>query len=266
MMLKSLFVILLIVIPYFLFSQNRISIPSKSIERGKIDTINIEGTLSLQNSSLLRIKLLFDAHFIDVKKVNGNPNFAIMEDEPYFDLDLTKIDSAILNVQATNFQSITNGIIFQVLVEGLVYKDSVMHIFPIDVAVDDSSIECSKDTGTIIVRGPSVIPIEITSIGFSYPSPVKSLIYFNFSLGKKTKLNFSIFSINGKQILSSINNPEKFNIVDGIIPRPIYNSTLEAGSYLLRIEIPSEISSGVYFLRMNTAEFGPFYSKFMLLK
>lgn len=265
-MLKNLFVIFLIILPYFLFSQNRISIPSKSIERSRIDTINIEGTLSLQNSSTLRIKLLFDAHFIDVKKVIGNPNFVIIENEPYFSLDLTKIDSAVINVQATNFQSIVNGIIFQVLVEGLVYKDSVTYIFPIEVAIDDSLIECRKDTGTIIVRGPSVFPIEITSIGFAYPLPVQSHIYFNFSLGKRNEVNFSIFSINGKQVLSSINNPENFIIVEGLLNKPVYNSLLEGGNYLLRIEIPDKISSGVYFLRMNTSEFGPFYSKFMLLK
>lgn len=265
-MLKNLIVIILIIMHDFLFSQNRISISSKLIERGEIDTINIEGTLSFDNSSLLQIKLLFDAHFIDVKKVIGNRDFAIIEDEPYFSLDLTKIDSSILNVQATNFQSITNGIIFQVLVEGLVYKDSITYIFPIEVAIDDSLIECQKDAGIVIVRGPSVIPIETTSIGFAYPSPIQSPIYFNFSLGKKTDVNFSIFSMNGKQVLSSINNPENFTLVEGIINRPVYNSTLEAGNYILRIEIPSEISSGVYFLRMNTGGFGPFYSKFMLLK
>ncbi|MGQ9819407.1 MAG: hypothetical protein ACUVQ1_05730 [Candidatus Kapaibacteriales bacterium] len=260
-----MFVLILSLTPFIIFSQNRIAIPSKSIERGKIDTITITGTLLLRNSASLRIKLLFDAHFIDIKKVIGNPEFAITEVEPEFNIDLTKIDSAVLNVQSSKFQSVTNGTIFQVLLEGLVYQDSITYIYPIEVALDDSLLETQKDPGRIIIQGPTVIPISVTSIGFAYPSPVQSPLKFNFTLSKQTRLHFALFSINGKQILSSTNNPGNFTVLKGSTNVSL-NETFATGSYILQIEIPNEISSGVYFLRMDTTEFGPFYSKFMLLK
>lgn len=264
-MQKLFLFVILSLIPYVLFSQNRITIQKKIIERGKVDTISVVGTLSLENSSSIRFLLLFNAYLLDVKKIIGGETFAIRESEPQFSLDITKIDSAILSITSTNFQSINNGIIFQIAVEGLAYKDSITYIIPAEIVLDDSPVDFQKDSGMVIVRGPSVIPVAVTTLGYAYPFPTENPLKFSFTLAKKTQLDFAIFAMNGKKILSSNDNFDFFSIFKGTTKIPL-NSIFEPGEYTLSVALPKEIATGVYFLRMNTAEFGPFYSKFLILK
>lgn len=264
-MQKNYLYLLIFFLPFFLFAQNRVSIPTKNVERGKIDTIDVYGSFSFQNSGKLEIKLLFNAYLIDVKKVIGNPNYVIHEIEPNIRLDLSKLDSAVLAINSFDFQALNEGIFFKIVIEGLVYKDSITYIQPLEIAIDDSLIDFTKDSGMIIVRGPSVIPIPVTSIGYGYPSPTKNQIRFDFTLAKNTPVDFSVFSSNGKKIIDSNKNSNYFLIQKGSIEIPS-ETVLEPGEYSLLVNFPNEIASGVYYLQMRTSIFGPFYSKFMLLK
>ncbi|ROL60635.1 hypothetical protein D9V87_01065 [Bacteroidetes/Chlorobi group bacterium MS-B_bin-24] len=251
---------------YNSFAEATITLPKKILTRGTIDTLSIYFSNDQANINSLKLTLQFNAYILDIKKVLGSDAFIITEPLPKFSLNLDTLEKAKLTIESSNLNiGNSRAILCQLLVEGLVYRDSVDTIRIVNLEVDGSPAQFVSNGGEIIAQGPSVIPIKSTYISIASPLPTSNSLWFYFGLSKTSYLEFTIFNFIGEKVYSSSRTPDLFKVLGNNSQYPV-DGKFEDGDYKLTIELPPDFPSGAYFLQLNAFSIGTFSSKFLVVK
>ncbi len=246
--------------------ENTIEIPEKVLNRGIIDTISIYFSTDSINLNNINFTLKFNAYILDIRQVVGNTNFFITEPSPKYYINLNNIEEATLTIESNNLNRWNEQkILCQLIVEGLVYKDSVDTIKISNLEINGNPVKFVANGGIVIVRGPSVIPVKSNYLSGANPLPGENFLWFFFGISKPSYLSISILNSLGEQIYSSESNPELFQITasnNQYSPQ----DKLEDGDYRLDVHLPPQFPSGTYFLRLNAYSIGIFLTKFLIVK
>ena len=249
-----------------LFSETIVTIPKKTLTRGVLDTITINFATKQKDITSLKLTLRFNAYVLDIKKVLGSPDFIVNDPSPKFNLNLENLENAILTIESNNLTFDDSPMILcQLLVEGLVYKDSVDTMRIVALEINGFPIDFTFNDGVIIVQGPSVIPIKSTYISIPSPLPTRNYLWFYFGLSRASYLEFSIFNSLGEKVYSSVHSPDLFKVWGKNLQFPV-DGKFEVGDYKLDIYLPQDFPSGVYFLQLNAFSIGIFSSSFLVVK
>lgn len=257
---------------FFLFfcnvasSEVKISIPNRTIERGKIDTLVVLGDFGKQSFSKLNLVFQFNAYLMDVQKVISDASNIISDSEPQFSVQLNQLFNATLVVTSSqlNLNSNNNAIICKLIVEGLVFKDSVDTIKLVQVELDDNPVSFIYEGGIVTVRGPLVFPVKKNYLSESFPIPASYRVFFRFGMILPSFVEIKVFNSKGEIVLSSAT--ESLFKITGIEGEVSLQTKLDAGDYLMEMTVPSDLASGVYFLQLNAYSVGVFISKFLVIK
>lgn len=79
------------------------------------------------------------------------------------------------------------------------------------------------------------VPAEF-SLGQNYPNPFNQSTIINFQCSVKGKVTLKVYDVTGREVATLV------------------NEVLEAGSYQIRYDVPSTISSGIYFYKMTVED------------
>jgi len=248
-------------------SQIIVNIPDATIGRGRVDTISIYGSFDNISFNSLKLVLQFNAYLLDIKKVIGNRDYIIAEDEPNFDIQLNKIEDATLSISSSNINLSKNGetLICKLWVEGLVYKDSLDTIKLVSMELDGNPVDFTYNGGVIKVVGPSVFPVKENYFSNSFPLPTDTRVFFRFGIVTPSFVEFTVYNSKGEEVLSSKANSSFFK-VKGNKGETSLNGKLDEGDYLLEVTLPLDLASGSYFLQLNAFSIGVFYSSFLVVK
>ncbi len=251
----------------FSYSQVKITIPQTFINRGQLDTIVVLGDFSGFNFGKINLIFQFNAFLIDVKKVVSNSEYLITESEPSFRVLLNNLSDATLQISSssTNNNIKKENILCKIIVEGLVYKDSVDTIKLLQVALDDIPVDYLFIGGIINVRGPLVVPVKKNYLSEGFPTPTSNRVYFRFGIVESSVVEIVVYNSNGEIVLSSVQDEEYFKVL-GKNREISLKEKLDDGDYLLELSLPFDLSSGVYFLGLNAYSIGSFRSKFIIVK
>jgi len=237
-----------------IFAQNSIEIEDTNVGRETYVDIPLIGTISAGTINSLRIEIIYDSRIIDISSAAGDASFAIREAEPGFTTDFTKLDSALVTISSTNAVPISNGVICNLRVKGLVYSDSIAYVLPIRLFVNDQEVPIEATKGEITVIGTPIFPNFPDNLSHGYPNPFNYQVRFNFSLEKTSKVAFKLFNMSGRQIIDSDNSQDMFEFFDSISNARLTDlSNLSEGSYYLLFTPKNYlVSSGLYILTMQT--------------
>lgn len=249
-----------------LSAEVKITIPNRTIERGRLDTISVVGDFGSLSFSKLKLVLQFNAFLIDLQKVISNPNNIISEIAPNFNIQLNQMYNASVNISSSKLNLSPNSEreICKLVVEGLVFQDSVDTMKLLQVELDDNPVDFAFEGGRITVRGPLVYPIKDNYLSEPFPIPSSGRVFFRFGIVKPSYVEFKIIKSNGEMVFSSLNE-EYFRITGGkgiVSPK----EKLDSGDYLVELLLPADFASGCYFLQLNAFSIGIFNSKFLIIK
>jgi hypothetical protein len=252
------------------FSETTISILDTSIPRGAIYKIPIYVTTDITDLSNLKVKLSFNAYVIDIKSAQGGDSLIMKCPTADTLHDYLYLDSAIITISCSNNQTINNGILCSLQIEGLAGPDSLSKLKIEKLYIND--VEPSNviySSGVVKVTEPIVIPHIPEGMGINYPNPCSSEIKFQFSIDVPTKVNFSLYSDDGRQ-MASYDFSKSFKLFfkqqTGTVEITDLNSTLQQGNYELEFRFNNyNFASGVYYLRMKTDK-NIYSSGFVIIK
>ncbi|MEJ5287031.1 MAG: hypothetical protein WHV60_07460 [Bacteroidota bacterium] len=250
----------------FSFAQIRVSIPEQVIERGRLDTIEILGDFGSQSFNKITLVFQFNAYLIDIQNVVSDANNIISESKPNFSVQLNQLNDAILRITSSqlNISPNVEKTLCKLIVEGLVYKDSISTIRLLQLEIDDNPVDFTFEGGTVKVRGPLVFPVKENYLSESFPVPSTDRVFFRFGLTSSSKIELKVFNAKGEEVLTS-NNSEFFKII-GTKGEISPEEKLESGDYLLELSFPLNYASGCYFLQLNAFSIGVLNSKFLIVK
>lgn len=249
--------LLLIFLPLTnLKSENKIFLRDTTIERGVNNIIPIYGTINFSPLDNIILEFQYDARIININKVVGDPNFIIIPKNPNFQQQLRELNNALVIINSNEVQSKDNGILCYFEVEGLVFSDSLADIFLNRVVINGiDRNEMEGKIGTIKVRGQSFLPNFPDNLGLNYPNPFSNETRFEFNLENTTQISFFMYNSSGKEIYSSVNTPEIFEVFsyDGTLINDPFGKSLTRGKYFVLFQPPNyDFASGVYFFGMKT--------------
>ncbi len=255
---------------------NSIEIRDTTIVRSRLDTIPIFGKIDSPNPYKIKVTIRFNAYLLDVKKIVGGSKMIFQEPEPSFVVQLNNIDDATIEITSSNVQPAVSSILCKMIVEGLVYRDSICIVSPLSLSVNDTLVESELISDTVKVIGPPIFqnPKNFLDNPFPLP-PTGNFIQFNFGVANvgtpeiKTpiKVVFYVFNSAGMQVFSSEKNQEIFSAISIGSKTPIdLNKEMYAGVYRLRLTFPNDFAEGVYYLQMRTSENIVLNSKFLYIR
>lgn len=258
-----------------LFS-NSVEIHDTAIVRSRLDTIPIFGKINSPNPYKIKVIIKFNAYLLDIKKIIGGSEFIFQEPEPSFTVQSNNIDDATIEITSSNVQPTISSILCEMVVEGLVYRDSICIVSPLSLWVNDTLAEAELISGTVKVVGPPVFqnPKNFLDNPFPLP-PTGNFIQFNFGVanvgtpGTKTpiKVGFYVFNSTGMEVFTSEKNQEIFSAISIGSKIPIdLNKGIDAGVYRLTLTFPGDFADGVYYLQMRTSENIVLNSKFLYIR
>lgn len=267
MILRSLkYLVIWFLLSNAIFAEIKITIPNRTIERGRLDTIAILGDFGTQSFAKLNLVLQFNAYLIDLQKVISEPSNVIVETEPNFNVQLNQLYDATVSITSSKLNLNINGekTICKLVIEGLVYQDSVDTIRLLKVELDDDPVGFTFEGGKITVSGPLVYPVKENYLSEAFPIPSASRVLFRFGIVKPSYIELKIFNSNGEIVFTS-QNTEYFKIsgTKGVVST---KDKLDAGDYWLELLLPPDFASGCYFLQLNAFSVGVFNSKFLIIK
>ena len=99
----------------------------------------------------------------------------------------------------------------------------------------DWAILIRSETGVGVGSGPVIIPSEF-KLYPAYPNPFNPETQINFSVPEPTKINITVFDINGRMI------------------KTLLNQSVNAGEYSITWDA-SGLASGLYFIKLSSANF-----------
>ncbi len=259
MRFKYLFIYIIVLIVLLVdpvLSQISVQAPSARIERARTYNLPVIGSLPPGQINEIILTFNYDARIIDIKSASGSESMAIQDSVLTYSNDYIKLDSTSFVVVGKKVKSVTNDTLCLLQVEGLAYSDSIAYIQPIRMWINGNLITNSQFiNGRIIVNGLSILPNFPDNFDYGYPNPFDYAIHFNFNIEKNSKTEFLIYSIKGRQVVSSLTNPEMFSITDEINNKPItdLSGLLSKGSYKMTYTPDATlISGGLYIIVMKT--------------
>lgn len=250
-------------------SEDVVYLRDTTIERGTNYIIPIYGTINISPIENIILEFEYDARIININSVAGDPNFIIKPKSPSVQHQLREMNNAILIVSSNEAQAKNNGVICHFEVEGLVFSDSIADIFLNRVIINGiERAELKGKIGTIKVRGQSFLPNFPDNLGLNYPNPFSNETRLEFNLENSSPISFFIFNSGGKEIYSSRNTPEIFDVFSysgDLIVEP-FEKTLSRGKYYVLFRPPTyDFASGVYFFGMKTDK-GYYNRSFSVIK
>ncbi|MCX6156331.1 MAG: hypothetical protein NT007_19435 [Candidatus Kapabacteria bacterium] len=266
--LKNIFFLLtiLILIPnYYALGAVSVSIPDTMIKSGVSSKIKIQvtGTIDISPINSIKIRFKYNSGILDIAKVFGSPNYAMTDNFPQITNINSTVDSAIFEVFSKTGQTVTNGIICELETEGLASEDSLAYIKPVQIFINDTEItNANLKQGKIIVNDAIIVPVYPEGLAQNRPNPflVNDLVSVPFFINKNTKVQFSLFYIDGEfiQDFGVFGQMQNFMITNesGLNLNYSHDMIFSHGSYFLKFT-PNfwEIPSGKYFLTMKTQSF-----------
>jgi hypothetical protein len=255
---------------------NRIEIRDTTIVRSRLDTIPIFGKIDSTNPYKIKVAIKFNAYLLEIKKIIGGSNMIFQEPEPLFTIQLNNIEDAIVEITSGNVQPAVSSILCKMVVEGLVYRDSICIVSPLSLWINDTLVESELISDTVKVVGLPIFqnPKNFLDNPFPLP-PMGKFVQFDFGVANvgtpevKTpiKVRFYVFNSAGMQVFSSEKNQEIFSAISIGSKIPIdLNKEIDAGVYRLTLTFPSDFAEGVYYLQMRTSENIVLHSKFLYIR
>lgn len=255
---------------------NSIEIRDTTIFRSRLDTIPIYGTVDSPNPSRVKVLIKFNAYLLDIKKIIGGTETIFQEPEPSFTIQLNNLDDATIEIISNNIQPVATSILCKMVVEGLVYRDSICVVTPLSLWVNDTLVESELISDTIKVVGPPIFQAFKNFLDNPFPlPPVGDFVRFNFgvaNVGKPSdnpqiKVEFYVFNSAGAEVFNSKGDIEVFSaIAVGSNTTVDLNKNIEPGVYRLLLTLPNDFAAGVYYLQMRTSENIVLNTKFLFVK
>ncbi len=251
--------LLILILNISALAQNSVEIRDTTFRQGEAFSavIPVTGSIDIQPGSKLEIEFTYNAKVINILDVRGNDNFA-MKNPDTTDLNFNPIESSTIVIADDDAQSVDNGVICELLIEGLAGPDSVTELKPGKVFIDEvEQTDPNLNSGTLTIKGTPVYPIPPEGMGLNVPNPFYRSTLISFSIKESSPVYFYIYSLDGSLKISSSEdeNVETFKFFDSEGIPFDYNSDeeLEKGTYKLLITPkPWNFGSGSYFLIMVT--------------
>ncbi len=241
-----------------------IGIKDTTISRGNLDTIPIYANFDGLKYNEIKLFISFNAYLLEIHKVFGNEG-TIIKDGLTFNIKLENLENAILEINSSNINTETNSeVLCYMVVEGLVYKDSICNIVPVNLYLDNIETEFIAQGGKVTIVGYNVIPTVKNFLGYPFPNPSSTQNWFYFGIEKNATVEFKIYNLNGQCIFDTDNSPNLF-IASGKDKIYSFDEELPAGTYLLQVVFPNNIGEGIYYLKMQVLG-TEFNSKFIIIK
>lgn len=255
---------------------NTIEVRDTTIVRSRLDTIPIFGKIDSPNPYKIKVIIKFNASLLDIKKIIGGSELIFQEPEPSSIIQLNNIEDATIEITSRNVQPAVSSILCKMVVEGLVYRDSICIVSPVSLWINDTLVESELIPATIKVVGVPIFqnPKNFLDNPFPLP-PTGNFIQFNFGVANvgspevKTpiKVGFYVFNSAGAQVFSSEKNQEIFSAISIGSKTPIdLNKEIDAGVYRLTLTFPNDFAEGAYYLQMRTSENIVLNSKFLYIR
>lgn len=238
------------------YSEAQISVEMRdtSISRGTQNLIPVYGEIPSNSVGKLELSVRFNAFVIDIKRIVTDAN-TCLDERLTFAVDLLKIESAALMVTSDSYKIPFSGVLFYLEVEGLAGPDTSTLVAPIAIKFDGIEQQAEFDSGTISVQSIPVGPKLTEGLGQNYPNPFDIYTELFFSVDEESKVSFTIFSLNGRNVYG-------MNLTDRAFTTEIFDESgnvidnytehiFAAGRYKMRLTPYSwKLSSGAYYLVM----------------
>jgi hypothetical protein len=106
--------------------------------------------------------------------------------------------------------------------------------------MDDATSDDTTYNNSYVITEKVSIPEGLNTASFNaamsvYPNPASSMINVNFNNASKGMTTVTMFSYDGKQSIS------------------LLNEVLSSGNQTLNLNLPSDIKSGIYFIRVSNS-------------
>jgi len=258
--IKKTLLILLILLNSNLniLSQSSVIVPDGDAPRGFVSNILVQGTIPGPVAEIT-IKFRYNALLLDIKKITGGPDFAFTDGEINFDNNMTILDSAILTISGLNVQPVENGTICVVELEGLAGPDSIAIFEPVEMLINGEEPGNIDYLSGILTIGDPVFQRFPENLGSNYPNPFNFNTKFPFSINKKTKVKFYIYSLDGN-LVQEIPHPSPiieyyFFDSNGKPMKDALSNGFERGKYEIElIPVNWKVAKGIYFMIMETSK------------
>ncbi len=184
-----------------LFSAGFVSIQDTTlIHSGTNSRIPVYSNVDFSQVNNAKFTFKFNGLLLNIKGVYAAEENGCKEAGSSFTVDLTNLKEATLEVTATQFNPTNNGILFSIELETLAGQDSIAFLTPSEITLNDvidNSIELKA--GRIKIGLPVYLIIN-EGIQEVYPNPFYFNGTVNFSIRDDSKINFKVYSLNGKLI------------------------------------------------------------------
>lgn len=256
--MKLIFSLLFILFSFNnLLSQNSVVVRDTIINRAISNKIPIYGKIEESTDSKFQFCLKFNSLVIDVKEIVVD-NSTIFSSINSFDIFFNDYTNSEVLIKTNGLKDNNNGVLFYAIIEGLAGSDTTCLIEPSCFLVNDVvSDKVSLTNGRINVRST---PVDIDfkeGLGLNSPNPFYNQTKIPFTIDQKTKVDFKIYSLNGRKVLNKSFADAGFDFEitnnDGTIVNNPDNHTFEKGKYNLILRADSwKASAGAYYLLMTT--------------
>lgn len=269
---KKLILFFVIFISTYLvsYSQPAVRVSDATAPRGTSTLIDVTGTIDFGNAGELVFYFTFNAYLYDIKSVKTGNNFGLNSiTSDGFKVIINPMGLSELIVKSNDYKNISNGILFQIELEGLAYKDSIGFIIPDSVALNGTKINnLSLNQGRIVVPGLPIYDDFGEGLGYCYPNPFHYTVNIPFYLESSQKIKLTVFSLAGKKVPIHEINMEQNRLfkkeTNGTrVPLENIDSELATGYYEY-VFTPEywEMSSGIYYVFLITND--KVYSKSLI--
>lgn len=254
----------------FSISASILQIKDTTVERGRVYSIPVYGSIPDSSAKEIKIEFVFNAMVIDVKQVIGANHYGLPLDLAY-NIDINNLIQSKITITSSSFKKNYSGIICELEIEGLAGLDTLCNIEPVSMLFDDvSPVGIDLIKGTIKVNSVPVEPKYHEGISQNYPNPYSYLTTFPFSIDQETGVNFKMYSLNGKRLNEESDLDDIFQMVvydeNGKSVEKPDSYRFTRGSYkIVLIPYSWKLSSGAYFLIMKTDN-GVYRMNFIYIK
>ncbi len=233
-------------------AQLSVELRDTSIARGALSVIPVYGDIP-DSGGELQLSVRFNAYVIDIKRIITDASTCLIAHD--FSVNLSNIESSLLEVTSDNYTKPFSGVLFYMEVEGLAGPDTATLVSPIAIKIGGVEQQAEFDSGTISVQSIPVGPKLTEGLGLNFPNPFNLYTEIFFSVDSDSKVSFKIFSLNGRNVFSPGIHENSFvtEIYDdsGNEIANYLEHTFAAGRYRMRLTPASwQISAGAYYLVM----------------
>lgn len=255
-------------------SENKIEIKDTTLQRGRLNKVNIFGQLNdlnISEDNITKFNFQFDSRLIHIDTIEYSILSDIEKNQFYFNqqININRIYNSTSPELSTfeitfkginqNFTNIPNSdslnLLFSLNCEALVGSDSIGFIEPILVSIDDNPISNFSFKRGRFYLGIPIFDIEKESIGNVYPNPFGDFSSIEFTLVKDSKVSVAIYSLQGGLVSmfpDMIKNVKYLFVKGNDILDYDGTTLLNKGKYRISIDPDNNyFSSGAYVIFIN---------------